>query len=71
MMGEEYTIADMAIFPWVRNLVGFYGAGSWSGHRTYHDVNRGTARPSSPARPSSAAWRSRTDLRIAWPPGAR
>jgi len=27
IMGEAYTIADMAIFPWVRNLVGFYGAG--------------------------------------------
>ena len=22
-----YTIADIAIFPWVRNLIGFYGAG--------------------------------------------
>jgi GST-like protein len=27
MMGDAYTIADMAIFPWVRNLIGFYGAG--------------------------------------------
>ena len=25
--GDEYSVADMAIFPWVRNLVGFYGAG--------------------------------------------
>src|SRR5947199_6947894 len=27
MMGAAYTIADIAIFPWLRNLIGFYGAG--------------------------------------------
>ncbi|CAB3649739.1 glutathione S-transferase N-terminal domain-containing protein [Achromobacter pestifer] len=27
VMGDEYTIADIAILPWVRNLVGFYDAG--------------------------------------------
>ena len=26
IMGDAYTIADMAIFPWVRNLIGFYEA---------------------------------------------
>jgi len=26
IMGDEYTIADMATFPWVRNLIGFYEA---------------------------------------------
>ena len=27
IMGDAYTIADIAIFPWVRNLIGFYEAG--------------------------------------------
>jgi GSH-dependent disulfide-bond oxidoreductase len=27
IMGDEYTIADIATLGWVRNLVGFYGAG--------------------------------------------
>jgi GST-like protein len=27
VMGDSYTIADIAIFPWVRNLIGFYEAG--------------------------------------------
>jgi len=27
LMGDEYTIADIAALGWVRNLVGFYGAG--------------------------------------------
>ena len=27
IMGDEYTIADMAILPWVRLLTGFYQAG--------------------------------------------
>jgi len=26
MMGEEYTIADIALMGWVRNLIGFYDA---------------------------------------------
>jgi GST-like protein len=27
VVGDEYTIADIATFPWVRNLIGFYEAG--------------------------------------------
>ncbi len=27
MLGDDYSIADIAIWPWVRALVGFYGAG--------------------------------------------
>ncbi|MCW5656207.1 MAG: glutathione S-transferase N-terminal domain-containing protein [Burkholderiaceae bacterium] len=27
IMGDEFTIADIATFPWVNNLVNFYGAG--------------------------------------------
>jgi len=26
MMGQEYTIADIALMGWIRNLIGFYGA---------------------------------------------
>jgi GST-like protein len=29
--GDEYTIADIATFPWVNNLIGFYGAGELVG----------------------------------------
>ncbi len=27
IMGDEYSVVDIATFPWVRNLIGFYGAG--------------------------------------------
>jgi GST-like protein len=39
-MGEAFTIADVAIFPWVRNLVGFYGAGELVGIDGYPHVQR-------------------------------
>ena len=40
IMGAEYTIADMAVFPWVRNLVGFYGAGELVGFDAFPNVQR-------------------------------
>lgn len=40
MMGAEYTIADMAIFPWIRNLIGFYAAGDLVGFGDFAAVAR-------------------------------
>jgi GST-like protein len=40
MLGDEYSIADIAIFPWVRNLVGFYGAGKLVGFDEFEEVKR-------------------------------
>jgi GST-like protein len=49
MMGDEYTIADIAIFPMVRNLVGYYRAGDLVGIDDFPNVTRTlgtfTARP--------------------------
>ena len=38
--GREYTIADIAIFPWVRNLIGYYGAGDLVGIGDFPHVTR-------------------------------
>ena len=38
IMGDEYTIADIAIFPWVRNLVERYGAGDLVGYADFTHV---------------------------------
>ena len=38
--GDGYTIADIAIFPWVRNLVGFYEAGDLVGFGEFKNVAR-------------------------------
>ena len=43
IMGDDYTIADIAIFPWVRNLVGFYGAGDLVGFADFPHVARALA----------------------------
>ena len=39
-MGDDYTIADIATFPWVRNLIGFYGAGDLVGFADFAHVQR-------------------------------
>jgi GST-like protein len=61
-MCGEYSIADMAIFPMVRNLIGFYGAAGLVGFGDFANVKRALdvflARPavirglSIPARPA-------------------
>ena len=40
VMGDTYTIADIAIFPWVRVLTGFYGAGELVGIAEFAHVTR-------------------------------
>jgi GST-like protein len=39
-MCGEYTIADIAIFPMVNNLIGFYGAGELTGYAEFVNVDR-------------------------------
>jgi GSH-dependent disulfide-bond oxidoreductase len=40
IMGDVYTVADMAILPWVRNLIGFYDAGELVGFKDFTNVKR-------------------------------
>jgi GST-like protein len=40
IMGADYGIADMAIWPWVNNLVGFYGAADLVGYADFIEVAR-------------------------------
>ena len=43
IMGDTYSIADIATFPWVRNLVGFYEAGELVGFNDFAHVTRALA----------------------------
>jgi GST-like protein len=40
IMGSEYSIADIASFPWINNLVGFYGARELVGFAEFVNVDR-------------------------------
>jgi GST-like protein len=40
IMGADYSIADIATFPWVSNLVGSYGAGELVGIADFTEVTR-------------------------------
>ena len=40
LMGDDYTVADIATWPWVRNLVGFYGAGELVGFQDFLELKR-------------------------------
>ncbi len=40
MMGQDYSIADIALFPWIRNLVGFYEAGDLVQFERFANVRR-------------------------------
>jgi GST-like protein len=49
VMGADYTIADISLLGWVRNLIGFYEARELVGFDRFHHVqawlDRGLARP--------------------------
>ncbi|WP_269583641.1 glutathione S-transferase C-terminal domain-containing protein [Roseibium sp. Sym1] len=40
ILGADYTIADMACWPWARNINGFYEAGEVTGYQGYTNVVR-------------------------------
>ena len=48
-LGDFYSVADISMLGWVRNLIGFYEAGDLVGFDTYRNVSawleRGLARP--------------------------
>ncbi|MCZ2291309.1 MAG: glutathione S-transferase N-terminal domain-containing protein [Burkholderiales bacterium] len=40
IMGDEYTVADIATWPWVNNLVTFYEAGDLVGWKDFGELQR-------------------------------
>ncbi len=40
VMGEDYSIADISTFPWIANLIGYYGAGELVGIADFPQVIR-------------------------------
>ena len=40
IMGDAFSIADIATLPWVRNLVGFYGAADLVGFDKFRNLKR-------------------------------
>ena len=40
ILGDDYSIADITTFPWVRNLIGFYEAGELVGFDAFANVRR-------------------------------
>lgn len=40
LMGDNYSIADIATFPWIRNLIGFYEAADLVGINNFPHVTR-------------------------------
>ncbi|ALE54053.1 glutathione S-transferase N-terminal domain-containing protein [Paraburkholderia sp. SIMBA_055] len=43
ILGDQYSIADIATFPWVRNLIGFYEAGELVAIQDFPNVQRALA----------------------------
>jgi GST-like protein len=44
ILGAEYSVVDIATFPWINNLIGFYGAGELVGVATFTSVQRALER---------------------------